>query len=90
VFLNKKHSFELTSEQVSAIHDVGVSSVDVSFTTSGMVNATVFEDSGIICYTFRKDGGIVKEVRNFFDDGWVTTCRDLYGRWIDEEGQEVE
>lgn len=82
--LKDKFEFYLTDAQRSAIHDMGVAEVEVSFTTSGMVNATVFEDYGIICYTFRKDGGIVKESRTFTTDGWETDCRDHNGVWAYE------
>ena len=56
--------------------------VEVSFTATGMVNATVYEDYGIICYTFRKDGEIVKESRTFdVSEGWVTDTRNSDGVW---------
>lgn len=82
--LPKEFSFYLTDAQRSAIHDVGVANVEVSFTATGMVNATVYGDYDITCYTFRKDGGIVKESRCFDTDGWVTDCRDADGNWTSD------
>lgn len=82
--LNEEYNFYLTDAQRRAIHDVGVANVEVSFTTTGMVNATVYGDYDITCYTFRRDGGIVKESRNFDSYGWVTDCRDADGNWTSD------
>lgn len=85
--MRKEYAFYLTDAQIEAIKSVGVADVEVSFTTSGMVNATVFDEyDEITCYTFRKDGEIVKESRAFTSEGWVTDVRSADGEWlVDEE-----
>jgi hypothetical protein len=80
--MNSEYGFYLTDAQIKAIADVGVSDVEVSFSTSGMVNAMVWDEYEITLYTFRKDGGVVRETRGLDSDGWVTDCRDIYGKWI--------
>lgn len=82
--MKNEYGFYVTDAQKVAIRDVGLAEVEVSFTTSGMVHATVFEEYEVVCYTFRKDGGIVKETRSLDSDGWETTCRDANGVWTTE------
>jgi predicted enzyme related to lactoylglutathione lyase len=84
LMLHTEYNFYLTDAQKIAIHDVGVAEVEVSFCTSGMVNATVYGDYDITSYTFRKDGSIVKETRCFDSYGWVAECRDADGNWTSE------
>lgn len=87
--LKEEYSFYLTDAQRWAIRDMGLSEVDVNFSTSGMVHATVFEDYEVRCFTFRKDGGIVKETRALDSDGWETICMDAEGVWTSELGEVV-
>lgn len=82
--LHKEYAFYLTDEQRWAIHDVGLGSAEVSFSASGMVHGAVFHEYEVVLYTFRKDGGIVKESRALDSDGWETTCRDANGVWTSE------
>jgi hypothetical protein len=87
--MRSDYRFTLTEGQLAAIRDVGVQDVEVSFCTSGMVNATVNDEYEITCYTFRKDGSIVRETRGLDSDGWVTDVRSVEGVWT-YELQEVE
>jgi hypothetical protein len=88
--LKEKYEFDLTVAQRCAIRDACVSEVEVSFTTGGVVTATVFEEYEIVFYTFRKDGEVVREVRDFGSGGWVTWVCGLDNVWRDEEGEEIE
>ena len=80
----KEYGFYLTDEQIEAIKSVGVELVEVSFTTSGMVTGTVMDEYEITCYTFRKDGEVVRESRGLDTDGWVTDVRSADGMWTYE------
>jgi len=80
----KEYAFYVTDEQRYAIQELGLSDVDVSFCTSGMVNAVVFNDYDVSCYTFRKDGGVVLEKRDMDSGGWVTSYRDASGAWAED------
>jgi len=80
----KEYAFYLTDEQIRSIGAVGVSEVEVSFTTSGMVTATVMDEYEVTCYTFRKDGEVVRETRGLDTDGWVTDVRSVDGVWTYE------
>lgn len=82
--LHKEYGFYLTDEQIEAIKSVGVEPVEVSFTTSGMVTGTVMDEYEITCYTFRKDGEVVRETRGLDTDGWVTDVRSPDGVWTYE------
>lgn len=82
--MRKEYAFYLTDAQRDAIRDVGVEDVEVSFTTSGMVNGTVMDEYEITCYTFRKDGEVVRESRGLDTDGWVTDVRSTDGVWTYE------
>lgn len=85
--LKSEYGFYLTDEQRCAARDVCLD--NVYFGSDGSVIGIKFDDYDIEVFTFRKDGGIVKEVRDF-EGGWTTVCRDRFGKWIDEEGEEVE
>lgn len=82
--MRKEYAFYLTDAQRDAIRDVGMEDVEVSFTTSGMVNGTVMDEYEITCYTFRKDGEVVRESRGLDTDGWVTDVRSADGVWTYE------
>lgn len=82
--LRKEYAFYLTDAQMEAIRSVGVEVVEVSFTTSGMVTGTVMDEYEITCYTFRKDGEVVRESRGLDTDGWVTDVRSPDGVWTYE------
>lgn len=79
--MRKEYGFYLTDEQIEAIKSVGVEASEVAFTTSGMVNGTVMDEYEITCYTFRKDGEVVRESRGLNSDGWVTDVRSSEGVW---------
>lgn len=84
--MSKEYAFYLTDEQEYAIQELGLAYADVSFSTSGMVHATVFEEYEITCYTLRRDGGVVKETRDLDGVGWVVDIRSPEGKWlVDEE-----
>lgn len=83
--LKNEYSFYLTDAQRWAIRDVCLSDAEVNFSTSGMVHGTVYEDYEVICYTFRRDGSIVRESRALDSDGWETKTRDIDGVWSYEE-----
>jgi hypothetical protein len=82
--MRKEYAFYLTDEQIRSIGAVGVADVEVSFTTSGMVTGTVMDEYEITCYTFRKDGEVVRETRGLDTDGWVTDVRSADGVWTYE------
>jgi hypothetical protein len=87
--LKEKYEFDLTVAQRCAIRDACIDTKNVFFCADGMVTGIKFEDYDIEVFTFRKDGSIVKEVRDF-SDGWVTSNCDINGIWRDEEGEEIE
>ena len=80
--MRKEYGFYLTDEQIEAIKSVGLEASEVAFTTSGMVTGTVFGDYDITCYTFRKDGEVVKETRDLDGLGWVVDIRNPDGVWL--------
>ena len=88
--MKSEYSFTLTDAQRIAIRDVGLSDADVSFSATGMVNATVFSEYEITCYAFGGTGGIVKETRGLESGGWDTVYRNTDGMWIDELGVLIE
>lgn len=84
--MRKEYAFYLTDEQGYAIQELGLAYADVSFSTSGMVHATVFGEYDITCYTLRKDGEVVRETRDLDGLGWVVDIRSPEGKWlVDEE-----
>lgn len=85
--LKEEYAFYLTGAQRCAVRDVSLD--NVYFGTDGMIVGIKFQDYDIEVFTFRKDGSIVKEVRDF-SDGWVVTHCDSEGVWTDEEGEVVE
>lgn len=77
--------FYLTDAQKNAMHDVSVDLAELHFTGTGSVAGIVWGEYDVISYTFRKDGGIVKETRSFAgSDGWDTDYRDHNGKWMSE------
>ena len=82
--MRKEYGFYLTDEQIEAIKSVGVEASEVAFTTSGMVTGTVMDEYEITCYTFRKDGEVVRETRGLDTDGWVTDVRSPDNVWTYE------
>jgi len=82
--LRKEYAFYLTDEQIRSIGAVGVEASEVSFTTGGMVTGTVMDEYEVTCYTFRKDGEVVRETRGLDTDGWVTDVRSVDGVWTYE------
>ena len=88
--MNSEYGFYLTDAQQNAIRDVSVDKSELHFSATGSVVGIVFDEYDVTTYTFRKDGGIVKETRDFTgNDGWTTWCRDHNGKWVDDEGVEV-
>ena len=79
--LKKEYAFYLTDAQRWAIRDVSVSESEVSFTATGLVQAIVWDEYDVRCYTFRKDGEIIRESRSLGSDGWVTDRCDTDGVW---------
>lgn len=86
----EKYSFELTLEQQVAIRDMCISDTELFLSGTGMVCGCVFGDYEITFYTFREDGSVVREVRDFLSDGWTIHNIDVDGVWRDELGEVVE
>lgn len=83
--MRKEYAFYLTDEQISSIRLVGVEPSEVSFSASGgMVTGTVMDEYEITCYTFRKNGEVVRETRGLDADGWVTDVYSVDGVWTYE------
>lgn len=88
--LKKEYAFYLTDAQRWAIRDASVDDNNVHFCADGMVTGIKFQDHDIEVFTFRKDGTVVKEVRDFFSDGWTVSNLGEDGLWRDELGEEIE
>lgn len=83
--MNTEFGFYLTDEQKFAMRDVSIDLAELHFSATGSVIGIVWGEYDVTTYTFRKDGGIVKETRDFTgNDGWDTDYRDANGKWMSE------
>lgn len=80
--MSNQHVFELTDEQVKAIEH-WTTIQDVSFRKDGTVYWADWRDHDVRVFTFRTDGSVILEERDFFSDGWETYTFDTEGE-LDE------
>lgn len=68
--MSKQFVFELTDEQEKAIKE-WTTLDEISISVNGLVFWANWGDYDVKVYTFRKDGSVVLEERDF-SDGWST------------------
>lgn len=68
--MSKQFVFELTDEQEKAIKE-WTTLDEIQFHADGMVSWIEWRDYDVRVFTFRKDGSVVLEERDF-SDGWST------------------
>lgn len=64
-------TFTLTDEQMKALKHWGFEE-QFQIHADGTVSVVLYRDHNIEVYTFRKNGDVILEERDFMSDGWET------------------
>ena len=79
--MSRQYVFEITDEQEKAIKE-WTTLDQISFHADGLVVWANWRDYDVQVLTFRKDGSVVLEEREFYD-GWNTYTFDAEGESIE-------
>lgn len=67
------HTIELTAAQDITIRDLALRGNVIANLASGVVQAIIWHDYEVQCYTIYQNGGYVLETRGLDSDGWASS-----------------